>query len=689
MSSPEINPFKEADSCSACPVGQTSLVPNDDTSETICQENICPPTQVLHSNKAGPKAISGMIGDSVTVTCNPGWSGSGTTVCDSDLRWNSVPTCVANICTCPNGTPTVFDGTGATLCDTATVDCSVCSDGYTLSATAASESAQTCDANTCTPTGSVANSNKVDPVTITGTTGQSVEVICNAGYVGTGTTVCQPSGQFSTLPTCVTCELGKYNDNTSRLICKDDCGAGFYIVEDKSSCVICPYGTWQDLQDQSSCKKCAVGKISKNEQQTSNTTCEECDVGFYNPYEGYDGSCLPCQKAKESGEHECPGCEPGKYKDNTKKASDSNGDCTICALGKFTDDRDVGSCKSCPKGFYTNNQTSPDGVIRRNRCQECHRGTYGDVDQQETKEECKQCGVGRYSDTEGVAEKSGKVVCKACKKGTYSTEKGNDKESNCKNCGSGRWSSTEAVSSADACKQCSVGKFSADVGVAVEALCKPCDLGFEQVDEGKAFCLPCTAGKFGTDGASNGIRICSNCVQGQYQSEMEQTTCLICDQGKISSNSGASTCETCQNGNYQTEKGQSVCKPCKVGRYRGNDDKDSTQCIDCKQGKISSNSGASTCETCQNGNYQTEKGQSVCKICDVGRFKSVQAFEGSDIVYDCKTCPIGYYAQSNGSVSCFKCSAGRAGEGCNSCKVGRYRGNDDKDPTQCQKKGKS
>ena len=166
MSSPEVNPFKEADSCSACPVGQVSLVPNDDTRETICQK-ICPSTQVLHSNKAGPKVISGMIGDSVTVTCNPGWSGSGTTVCGSDLQWNSLPTCVANICTCPFGTPTVFDGTGATLCDTATVDCSVCADGYTLSAAAASGSAQTCDANTCTPTGNVANSNKETAKSIT------------------------------------------------------------------------------------------------------------------------------------------------------------------------------------------------------------------------------------------------------------------------------------------------------------------------------------------------------------------------------------------------------------------------------------------------------------------------------------------------------------------------------------------
>ena len=86
MSSPEVNPFKEADSCSACPTGQSvySAVLNDETS------------------------------------CQP------------------------NICTCPNGTPTLSSGSGGTLCDTATVDCSGCNVGYKLSSAAASGSAQKC-----------------------------------------------------------------------------------------------------------------------------------------------------------------------------------------------------------------------------------------------------------------------------------------------------------------------------------------------------------------------------------------------------------------------------------------------------------------------------------------------------------------------------------------------------------------
>ena len=99
MSSPEgTGTFVEADSCSACPVGQSaySSVPNDDTS---CKIQVkCPSTQVLNSNKAATDSLTGFIDATVTVTCNPGWSGSGTTTCGSNLQWSTVPTCTVNSC---------------------------------------------------------------------------------------------------------------------------------------------------------------------------------------------------------------------------------------------------------------------------------------------------------------------------------------------------------------------------------------------------------------------------------------------------------------------------------------------------------------------------------------------------------------------------------------------------------------
>ena len=139
-----------------------------------------------------------------------------------------------------------------------------------------------------------------------GTTGQEVIVTCNAGYSGTGPTVCQPNGEFSAFQ-CVKCVSGKYNDAPAQPTCKDDCGAGSFIVEDKSSCDICPYGTWQDEDDKSSCKKCAKGKISKKEEQKSGTTCKDCVIGQYNPNEGHKDSCYPCPEAANKGASDCAG----------------------------------------------------------------------------------------------------------------------------------------------------------------------------------------------------------------------------------------------------------------------------------------------------------------------------------------------------------------------------------------------
>ena len=89
----------------------------------------------------------------VAVTCESRLEGT-----KGRARWNllgqrlveGTPTCVPNICTCSNGTATVATGFGATLCDVAGEDCSACIDGYAISDTAAADGLQTCVANTCT-----------------------------------------------------------------------------------------------------------------------------------------------------------------------------------------------------------------------------------------------------------------------------------------------------------------------------------------------------------------------------------------------------------------------------------------------------------------------------------------------------------------------------------------------------------
>ena len=121
MSSPFLTGyFKPDNSCSDCPIGQYgSDSENDDTSCTSCPPGktsnlksvalsdctdiptACPPTQVPNSNKAETGVITGdgVEGTRVTVTCNTGWSGTGTTVCGDDLQWSPVCTCTRKNCT--------------------------------------------------------------------------------------------------------------------------------------------------------------------------------------------------------------------------------------------------------------------------------------------------------------------------------------------------------------------------------------------------------------------------------------------------------------------------------------------------------------------------------------------------------------------------------------------------------------
>ena len=63
---------------------------------------------------------------------------------------------------------------------------SSCDTGYTISNPPAAGSAQTCNANTCASI-QVANSNNAAANSITGKTGETQLVTCNAGYSGDGT----------------------------------------------------------------------------------------------------------------------------------------------------------------------------------------------------------------------------------------------------------------------------------------------------------------------------------------------------------------------------------------------------------------------------------------------------------------------------------------------------------------------
>jgi hypothetical protein len=509
--------------------------------------------------------------------------------------------------------------------------------------------------------------------------GSSVARITTAGSPTTDTQcqACRPGTWGTATEDCQNCAAGTYNSDPVHLVCQNNCNAGSYILQDKSNCLKCPYGQFQNQNHQSSCIKCSKGKISKEEEQISISVCTDCIAGQYNPYEGNDGSCLPCAPAKK-GATECPGCGPGKYR-HDKIDGDTDGDdiCNVCALGLYTDEREKDECKICPTGYFTNDQKSPDDVVRSNRCQECPRGTYGDQLKQERKDQCKACDAGRFNDAEGIAKKEDEEACTACVAGTYSTKKGNEKDSNCENCDSGKWSPTEAAASVVACTDCGIGRFSTKVGVAVKASCLPCDLGSEQKEKGKAYCLPCTPGKFGE--LKDGINTCSSCPENTFTDVSEQKAyCLNCANGRFSG-VGAVSCSLCPVGHHIDGVG---CTPCTKGMYQP--ETEQATCLDCGKGKVSINNGASMCDLCQNGYHQTQTGQSTCQICNVGKFKKIQEYDGDNIDYECLVCVNGQ-TSVQGSAVCSTCGTGKIVDNfiCTECEKGKIAQAGDLDCKSC------
>ena len=98
---------------------------------------------MANSDYSGTDSLTGNEGDTVAVTCDTGYSGSGTATCTSG-SFNTV----------------------------------------------------TCSADACSQF-AVENSDRTISNPIDGYTGDTVQVVCDTGFVGGGTTTCQTNGVFS------------------------------------------------------------------------------------------------------------------------------------------------------------------------------------------------------------------------------------------------------------------------------------------------------------------------------------------------------------------------------------------------------------------------------------------------------------------------------------------------------------
>ncbi len=187
-----------------------------------CTANSCGavPAAVANGTVTKPSPGSGVTGDTVTYGCNPGYtlSGSATSTCAASGSWSEAPKCTPNSCATPpsapaNGTVTTPTGTGMTG-DTVTYTCNA---GFTLTGSASAScqpsgtwsAAPVCAAQGCSPALSAPSGGTVSATS--GGTGDVRTYTCNAGHTlaGSATTTCLADHTWSNAaPTCPASSCG-------------------------------------------------------------------------------------------------------------------------------------------------------------------------------------------------------------------------------------------------------------------------------------------------------------------------------------------------------------------------------------------------------------------------------------------------------------------------------------------------
>eukprot|EP00940_MAST-03C_sp_MAST-3C-sp2_P000443 g443.t1 len=172
-----------------------------------CVANLCTPAQYANSNASETGSVVGSTGDVVLVSCSEGYEGGGFAVCGVHGTFSAL-TCDGVPCAPAHVQNSNYDSAlGAISGTTGQVVDVMCDQGYAVEDGAPSEavcgadghfSLPVCAPQLCSPT-SVANSLLYDAnASLSGhRTGDSVDIECAAGYSGSTTAVCLPSGSYS------------------------------------------------------------------------------------------------------------------------------------------------------------------------------------------------------------------------------------------------------------------------------------------------------------------------------------------------------------------------------------------------------------------------------------------------------------------------------------------------------------
>ena len=550
---------------------------------------------------------------------------------------------------------------------------------------------------------------------------ESTCVSCNAGYY-------QPSSGSTS---CILCGVGQYQANTGETAC-NSCGTGKsvslfdiisaagiyydyaidfetcqaitqYIGEDVGTvsyndipygCVKCAHGLCNNAAGWNSylfntyapaksihcqgtwyhngcVKLTAVGIQFKvnNYVPDSDGICTLCNPGQYSDVQ-LAFSCKDCQPGKavgSSGAYQCEPCGVGKYADSSALTQ-----CKDCVYGQYSDGIEASSCKVCPTGRKINPSWSQSlgSIYLDHSCTLCTPGFYTSLVGQYN---CQGCAYGQFQASSGQSgcnlciqgqynDASNQASCKLCPRGRFTQSYGSQSISNCDNCPQGQYNDLEGQS---ICKVCAAGRFMASAGA---TQCQPCPNGRYGTGTGQISCQLCGAGyrqkTAVTSGASTVLGACDGCGNGYYQDLHNQQHCKACDVGKYTDTNINTACKHCPQGRYQNHPHQSSCNLCHQGQYADGVCPNTQGC--------GSKGTRTSCKLCPSGRHQNELGSAGCKDCVPGKYNHVNT--GLAV---CKNCPAAQYQPSNAGTSCNWCYPGQFSDvdgmgSCKNCPAGKF-----------------
>ena len=435
-----------------------------------------------------------------------------------------------------------------------------------------------------------------------------------------------PAGQYANAAstTCINCEQGKYNDETTQTTCKA-CDRGKYNEETQSSeasdCKICAHGAYNDETGKASCKDCESGSYSPQGAvaaaitpilQTTGTpdvttnqignidaaTCEAyaissgktwLGVGQGGKYHRYVYSCNSDGKFRNYGcsglglTSSCASCSAGNGipvnpESMFWESPHSIYNWWVCGCFHQSDSDSIG-WNNCVGGVSPPCVHSKSSIPRAKEWQ----GQYGGSMQYIN---FPQPPSTHYSDACVVAEPS----CVACFGRTYVSAT----KDFCQECPSGYGEKTNAghTSLHNTCEKCPAGKYQTTTSDS----CVVCEIGKYQNEKGQTSCKNC--------GVTSGIH--------SYQDETGKSSCKYCGNGKqtVSSTLG---CEDCAIGRYSNSNQQ--CIDCENAKYADQTGRSSCYNCDAGYGSLPASTAESACTLCPHGQSVTISGQSTCTAC--------------------------------------------------------------------------